>query len=69
MTSFIMRVQWKEAGAHVHAQIFTGREGGTLGKAGDLTFRTEEFRAWKDGSMVTDRIDGQIVVEFREEKP
>jgi hypothetical protein len=68
MTSYIMRVRWKELGGHTHMQIFTGREGGTLGKAGDLTFTNEEFRAWKDGKMVTDRIDGSIVVEFREEK-
>ena len=68
MIQYIMRVRWKELGGHTHMRIFTGKEGGTLGKAGDLTFTNEEFHAWKDSKMLTDRIDGRICVEFREEK-
>jgi hypothetical protein len=62
-----MRVYWKELGGHTHMRICTGKTGYTLGRSGDLVFTNEEFRAWKQSRMLTDRVDGDILVEFRED--
>ncbi len=48
----VMRWRFREVGGHVHVRVFAGRvpdalqpEGYTLGKAGDLTFRLDEWPA------------------------
>ena len=47
-----IRVRYDERGGHVHCRVFAGRawtNDETLGKAGDLTFRADEWptvRGW-----------------------
>ena len=43
----IMRIYFKQLGGHTHMRVFSGIEGFTLGKAGDLCFTNEEFRELK----------------------
>lgn len=42
-----VRVRWQETGAHVHVRLFVGRSAiphpASLGLAGTLTFRAEEW--------------------------
>jgi hypothetical protein len=41
--SMLFRFRFKVAGAHTYVRVFAGKEGGTLGKAGNLVFRNEEW--------------------------
>lgn len=43
--ALIIRIYWEKRGGHVHCRVFAGYAtgDGTIGKAGDLVFRQEEF--------------------------
>jgi hypothetical protein len=50
MKSLKIHVHYEIAGSHVHMAIFAGLgEATTLGKAGDLVLRVEEFESFKKG--------------------
>jgi hypothetical protein len=55
---YLMRFRYRELGGHTHVDVFTGRLGMTLGKAGELVFTNEEFQ---------DLLHDQIAMEFVDE--
>lgn len=49
----VFRFRYKVQGGHTHVRVFAGKSfNGTLGKAGDLAFRNEE---WEDFLAMTER--------------
>jgi hypothetical protein len=59
-----MRIYHKAMGGHIHMRVFVGEAHDmTLGKAGDLCMRREEFDWWRDA------VQRHGIVEFRCEPP
>lgn len=44
----IFRIYHIRKGGHTHCRLFAGVRDGALGKCGDLTFRNEEFEAFRE---------------------
>ena len=65
-----LRFRWVTQGGHVHVRVFAGCSNiygvNTLGKAGDLVFRTDEWDALMAGLQADAGSD--LVVEFRPEE-
>lgn len=59
-------VYYQQRGGHTHMRVFSGYEGSTRGKAGDLCMTNEEFAAFREQSEGAARSLGGCV-EFKEE--
>lgn len=59
----MIRIRHKTLGGHVHMRVFVGKEGFTLGKAGDLVMRTDEFAELQRLAAA----QSEVAVEFVEE--
>lgn len=57
----------QQRGGHTHMRVFSGDEGSTRGKAGDLCMTNEEFAAFREQSEGAARSLGGCV-EFKEEQ-
>jgi hypothetical protein len=67
MSQRIMCIYFKQLGGHTHMRVFTGKEGFTLGKAGDLCFTNEEFRELRKREPPETQEGRNIRIEFVEE--
>lgn len=38
-----LRIRWSQQGGHIHCRVFTGVEGYTFAKCGDLVFDEKEW--------------------------
>lgn len=50
------RFYYKALGGHTHIRVFSGESSRALGKAGDLTMRNGEFKAFR-GLTIRDNIE------------
>lgn len=59
------RLYWKRLGAHVHVRVFAGYNIGGLpasgGKCGDLTFREDEWAAFRQRLLGEIGPNGSVV--------
>lgn len=51
----MIKIRYKQRGAHVHMSVFVGPHTGALGKAGELTMREDEFADLRSMLQTNDR--------------
>jgi hypothetical protein len=63
----IFRFYYKQAGGHTHMKMWAGERPGSLGLAGDLTMRNEEFREF-ERMFTAGILPSKYIVEFHEQQ-
>jgi hypothetical protein len=44
-----IRIYYEELGGHTHMSVWSGGNGASMGKSGELVMTNEEFKDWKSG--------------------
>lgn len=66
MKTVLILIYYQQQGGHTHMRVFSGFEGLTRGKAGNLCMTNEEFAAFREQSEGPRRSQGRV--EFREDQ-
>lgn len=64
----IFKFRYCEQGGHTHITLFAGRSEGSLGNAGALVLRNEEFELFRESFDVGISFDGKVTVQFVEDE-
>lgn len=67
MKTVLIVIYYQQQGGHTHMRVFSGYEGSTRGKAGDLCMTNDEFAVFRQQSEGAARSLGGSV-EFKEER-